>query len=262
MKKPLRLSAYVRMAHLLLALGFLFVTSILGQADSALRGKVTTIAGLPLPDVAVYGSKSCCPGKQEHTITDRDGRFEFEHPQQLFHLQKDGFQPKTVVIESGRSQIDIALEPATGSLAVPQCGRPGAHEKQIGWGKYGLHFNVPVRGVKVRGGIPDVDYVNYAVTLEGSGSNLELWFGIYSANLEPDDDQFIDSVSFSQRLVVNVKGAVIGEDSWGSLRNGGSWRHTAVMGQGAAIYRKADPDDLAFLNQIVNSICEIPSPSR
>jgi hypothetical protein len=123
---------------------------------------------------------------------------------------------------------------AGNAFTVRTCVQPESNQKQIGWGKYGLHFTVP-KDVKILGGKPDVDYVRYIIKPNNGGPFLNLWFGPYSISM--DDQQFLESVDFSQRNLASAKGDVISMDSWGRLSSGLSWRHTAAFGSGA-VYRK------------------------
>ena len=46
---------------------------------------------------------------------------------------------------------------------IPACVDAAKGQRLIGWGKYGLFFAVPKRGVKILGGKPDVDYVKFVI---------------------------------------------------------------------------------------------------
>ena len=242
----------------------LFTSSIFGQTNSAVSGTVTTRGGEPVAGVLVYGSMSttCCPFKREQITTNPEGHFRLEQPGRVVHFSRSGLQPKTIVLGEQLSEIQVAMNPTTNSLVVPVCEEPALEHKRIGWGKYGLQFSVPARGVKILGGKPDVDYVRYAIEPKGSKAYLELWFGGNAAASDADDDRFIESAEFSERNVVFPDGSIIGKDSSGRLRSGGSWRHTAVMVQGAAIYRDATQEDASIFDQIISSICNVPYLSQ
>jgi hypothetical protein len=212
----------------------------------------------------VYGSfsKTCCPFKREQTTTDKEGHFRLEHPGAVIHFRNENLQPQAFVIRPETSEVRITLEPSTGSLVVPVCGKPGPGQKQIGWGKYGLQFNVPERAVKILGGKPDMDYVRYVVKPKAGEAYLELWFGPYALDTTPDDEEFINSIEFAQRNVVAANGGVVGKDSWGNLRSGGSWRQTAVVGQGGSRYRSTSLQDTNLFDEVINSMCVVPYSSR
>lgn len=259
-----RFRAVCSMRWLVVTIGLMLLPSILGQTESPISGTVTTKDGQPIAGVIVYGSmaKTCCPFKREQTITDKEGQFHLEHPGAVIHFSKDDLQPQAFVVGPGTSGVHITLEPSIGSLVVPVCGKSGPAQKQIGWGKYGLRFNVPERAVKILGGKPDADYLRYAIKPKTGEAYLELWFGPYAMGTDPDDDQLINSVNFAQRNVVASSGGVVGMDSRGHLRGGEIWRQTAVLGQGGSRYRNALPEEARLFDEIVNSICTVPYPSH
>lgn len=233
------------------------------QAEQALEGVVVTADGKPLAGVAVLGSrgKRCCPFQHEMADTDEKGAFVLKHPGAVVHFSKREMQPLTLVVRPGPSQVRIVMTLANNGLTVPACVRADSHHKQIGWGKYGLHFAVPKAGVKILGGETDVDYVLYVIQPDNRKSNLSLWFGPYAMSSQPDDQQFVDSANFSQRYLMSSKGEAIGVDSRGQLNSGLNWRQTTVMSSGA-IYKDADKDSAAIFDQIINSICTVDYPQK
>jgi hypothetical protein len=245
---------------LALSFGIAVSSPVLAQTGSALKGIVVTGDRKPLAGVVVSGSvwKRCCPYQQDRVTTDGNGEFVLEHPGAVIHFSKANLQPITLVVKPGTTQTRIVMTPAENALTVPACVQPESNRKQIGWGKYGLHFAVPKNGVKILGGKADVDYVRYVIKPKKGESYLNLWFGPNSLSVEPDDQQFVESVDFAQR---NVNGAVGGMDSWGRLSNGLSWRHTAALGSGA-VYQNADKESAALYDQIINSICMVDYPRK
>jgi len=247
----------------LLVIAFSLVSSACGQSMPPMRGTVVTKDGQPIAGVSIFGSvwKRCCPYQQDTTTTDDKGKFHLEHPGTVLHFSKAGFQPLVVIVKPGTSQVRIVMTLPENSLTVATCGQSGANEKQLGWGKYGLHFTVPKEGVKVLGGNVDTDYVRYVVKLDKSDSYLSLWFGPYSIAAEPDDEQFVSSASFSQRNLISVKNEVIGKDSSGQLNSGLKWRHTGAFGSGA-VYQNATEGEAAVFDKIINSFCMVSYPNK
>jgi hypothetical protein len=238
--------------------------SMLGQTESPIRGNVVMVDGKPIADVKVYGSmsKSCCPVKREQTTTDEEGQFRLEHPGAVIHFWKEDLQPQAFVLKGETSDVRITMVAPVDSLVVHACGKTGPKQKQIGGGKYGLQFEVPTHAVKILGGKPDVDYVRYVIKPKSGEAILELWFGPYAINTDPDDDMFINSAKFGQRNIVTPDGGVVGKDSWGELAGGAIWRQTAVVAEGGSVYRSASPQVADLFNQLVDSICEVPYSSR
>lgn len=258
----------LKLLHALFSQGWLLVSfavlqapSTLGQSESPLSGTVARKDGRPIGGVSVYGTRACCPFKQEETTTDKEGRFRVVQPGAVLHFFKDDFQPQAFVVKPGTSEISIILEPPTDKMVVPICGKLTRGQNRYGWGKYGFRFDVPKREVKILGGKPDVDYVEYLIQPRTSESSLELWFGPYAMNPDPDDELFVKSLDFTQRNIVDSSGTRRGTDSWGDLQSGGKWRWTVVGLEGAR-YRSASPKDATLFDKIFNSVCEMPYPKQ
>jgi hypothetical protein len=235
------------------------------QAETPLKGRVVTNAQQPLPAVTVYGSRSkeCCPFKSESTTTNENGEYHLEHPGAVIHFLKQGFQPLTVVVQPGKSTVDITLEPTKSTLVMRICEKPLPGMRRIGWGKSGLQFDVPEKdGTEIVGGKPDVDYVRYGIRRRGAKAYLQLWFGLNAMSMDPDDSDFINSTVFQQRNVAGPGGADAGLDSSGRFSDGSNWRQTAVASEGGAIYKAALPEDSDFFDRIINSLCEVPYQRR
>jgi glutaredoxin len=133
----------------------LFVLSGVQSAQNRqpLSGTVTTESGQPLSGVTIYGTSSkCCPYKREDSKTDKSGNFRIQHPGAVLHFFKDNLQPKTILLRPEESAIQITLLPASNNLNIPVCGKQVAGVKRIGWGEYGLKFDVTERRVRIPGG--------------------------------------------------------------------------------------------------------------
>jgi hypothetical protein len=249
---------------IVVGLALLVGPSSLAQADHPLTGIVTTKEGKPIAGVTVYGSmsKACCPFKREQTTTDQNGQFRIEHPGAVIHFSNEKLKPKALVIASDKAPIQVILEPSADGLIVPRCGRRDSGQKRIGWGKYGIQFNVAKHSVKILGGKPDVDYVTYLVKTKTGEEHLELWFGPYAMDELPNDDQFITSDKFAQRDVVNSDGGLLGMDSWGQEHSGKQWRQMAIVGQAGARYSNITAERASIFDAIVNSACEVPYPRQ
>lgn len=144
-------------------------------------------------------------------------------------------------------------------MIVPICTSPAKGYRRIGWGKYGLHYDVPKSRVKVLGGKPDVDYVEYVIRPKDSKGWLQLWFGLYAMSSKARDDLISGSSELSQRDVLAQDGALAGSDTSGVLKNGEHWRQTAFRGSGS-VYQASNPSDIALFDHIVNSMCEVRYP--
>lgn len=245
----------------LLRLGFLVALASMScaQTESPASGVVTTGSGQPVAGAVVWAYGAL---PRDEITTDAGGRFRLERPERVIHIMADNFEPKTLVLGPGTpADLRVILDAVTDRLMVPTCGKLPPSQKAVSWGSYGLQYRVPQRGVKISGGETDVDYTVYTIGPKGSKTWLELWFGPYAMGSEPDDQQFLKSVDFGQRVVVSGAGEFIGVDSWGQLPDRKSWRHTFVSGEGAR-YLSAFPQDAKLLDDIVNSLCLVPYPNR
>ncbi len=256
-RKNLRLSL-VSPVCMAVVLGFMRAPVSLAQTGAPVAGTVTTKDGQPVAEVRVYGSKAnTLPSKREETTTDRSGEFRLEHPGAVIHFVKKGFQPHALVVMPGTSTLRVVLQTARGDLLVPICRKPQPGQKRLGWGRQGIYFDVPKRRVRILGGKPDVDFVVYVIKPKKGDGQLELWYGVPTLGVQPEDDLFTNSATFAQRSIVTSDGGLLGMDSSGRLPDGRLWRHTAVAGQGGSIYRNASAEDAATFDSVISSLCVV-----
>jgi hypothetical protein len=239
---------------LLTALLFL-ATKITGQASSPLHGVVTSHDSQPLAGVWVYGSQSRGLLQREQTKTDENGHFLLRNPGAVVHFSKERFQPSSLIVAPGTSNVYVTLEAATGDLVVLACGKPGRHLKRIG-GRYGIYFDVPTNEAKLTGGGPGVDAIAYVIKPKKGLGDLTVVFGQFPINRDPPDEMFLNSVQFQQRNVTDANGEVMGLDSFGKLTTGELWRHTYILAQGGLYQSPAAATPL--FDRVLNSACQIP----
>ena len=231
-------------------------------------GTVTAADGTPLADVTVGASEwTCCPSQRDSVKTDKNGSFRIEHPGTVLHfLPGDDFQSKALVVASGMSILNVSMDKSSNNFSLANCKEPERGFQRIGWGKYGLQFDVPQREVKLARGKVDVDYVVDVVKSKHSDARVEFWFGPYAMEITPDDEMFVESETFETHKVLmpagpapGSEGGVIGADTSGRMPKDRMWRQWAVVGEGAR-YRNAPPEDAKLFDQIINSACWIPDP--
>jgi hypothetical protein len=235
-----------------------------------LNGRVLTKDGTPVAGTVVFGSEwKCCPPQRDSMTTDKTGSFHIDHPGGVLHfLPGEGLQPQARVVTPEMSSLDISLGPAIPGFSVTACREPRNGFERVGWGNYGLQFEVSRREVRLIRGRVDVDYVVHIVNARNSKDHAEFWFGPYAMDRAPADEQFIQSETFAMRsvimppgLVLGSQGGVIGQDSSGRLLNGKIWRQMAMAGEGAR-YSGVSPENAAIFDQIINSACWIPFPVK
>lgn len=233
-----------------------------------ITGKVIAKDGMPVEGVVVSGILSG-PKEQDRMTTDTSGSFRIEHPGTVLHFDPPvTFQPQALVIPPDTSALNINLYPASTTLPLTACGKLQPGFERMGWGNYGLQFDVPLRDVKLIRGDVDVDYVVDIVKAKKSNDRIEFWFGPYAMTQMPNDNQFVESETFAIRNVTKPGGfvpgpddGVIGHDVWGRLPNGKMWRQT-VFGAEGPRYQDVSPENAAHFDQIINSACWIPYPEH
>ena len=207
--------------------------------------------------------------QQEHTTTDKSGAFRIEHPGTVLHFLMDAaFQPQSLIVTPEMYTVNVVLEPASTSFPLAACAEPRRGFERIGWGKYGLQFDMPQHDVKLIRGKADVDYVVNTIKAKNGSDRLELWFGPYAMNSTPDEKQFAKSQMVTTRnvlipsgLVRGSEGGVIGMDTSGRLQEGGMWRQMAIVGEGAR-YQNVSPEHAALFDLIINSACWNPEQTK
>jgi hypothetical protein len=233
-------------------------------------GTVTTKDSKPLAGVLVSASPwTCCPVQRDQMKTDTDGSFHIEHPGAVLHFfPPDGFQPKLLLVPSATSSLLVTLDPVSNSLSVPPCTPPRRGFERVGWGKYGLQFDVPLIEARIIRGKVDTNYVVHTAKPKHGDARVEFWFGPYAMESTPDDAQFLSSEAFATRdvvmpphLIPASEGGVAGFDSSGRLPNGRMWRQTAILSEGAR-YRDVSPEEAALFDRIIDSACWIPWPEH
>jgi hypothetical protein len=210
-----------------------------------LHGLVTTEAGDPIPGVVVVGSKP------QPVVTDEKGQFEISDRDVVLHFSKPKFQLISLAVSFHTSDLHVTLPAPTKELMVPLCSKRALFSKRL-CGHLGICFDIPTRGVTIRGG-PDVDYVHYFVQPKTGKGSLDLLFGNYIMKYEPDDEHATTSVMFSERSVVNDDGREVGLDSYGKFQTGELWRRMSILGEGAEYESPAE--NAAIFERIINSAC-------
>jgi hypothetical protein len=86
--------------------------------------------------------------------------------------------------------VTFAQDDSARNPRIPACGAPQKGYSLIGWGKHGLFFSVPKRGVEILGGKPDVDYVKFVIKrdkLRGGSCSLVWTNGVPPRPTRRDD---------------------------------------------------------------------------
>lgn len=154
-----------------------------------------------------------------------------------------------------------AQETSAAARQINTCSRPGEGQRVIGWGKNGLFFSVPKRGVKTLGGKLDVDYVKFVIKPTNHEASLVLSFGGMAFRPEPPYEMLRNSASSTQTKLLDVRGHKIGLDSRGINRDKSRWRWLGVASEGAT-YEDASAEDAVLFDRIIDSACVVAYPNR
>lgn len=249
----------------LFAISFLAGGSPLAMpAPLHIIGIVKSADGTPIEKVSVYENSQ---RSAKEIVTDSDGKFSLENAGSVLHFSKGGFQPQVVILKPGDKEIEITMTTEDG-LLLPVCGPGKQTSKEIRPGKFGLRFSIPKQEkLTVKGGKWDVDYVKYVILSDIGHDYLEMWFGPYAMNLNPDDEVFIKSTEFKQRSLDLDDDArrivqTVGYDTVGKYPNGKIWRQTAMIAEGGARYLADSPEEASVFDRIVDSLCYAPYPAH
>jgi hypothetical protein len=225
---------------------------ILAQGPS-LHGTVTNEQGKPIEGVDVYVYIG-----QNKSKTTQTGQFQLVNPAPVIHFWKDSFQPQTLVVQPGTSELRTVLHPGKDTFNLPKCA-----ESREGEERFGSHlmFSIRKRDFRISGRESDIDYVKYTVSNKRSSGSLVVWLGGQAAAPEPSDGWFTNVSSFSQQNVT-FSGDVVGLDTKGQLGDEHFWRHVGVAGDGAAIYENVSQDDAKAFDQVIASLCRAPYRSE
>ena len=246
---------YVMAVRVAINVLWLILCPLAAAQNHGIRGIVLDEQGNPIGAVRVYSIYHCCPAQFASAISDEHGRFELEHIGSVLHIERDGFEPQSVVTKGPDANLELRIRHETEKNRLPKCRTTGQGDKLLG---RRVRFLVPERGVHVDRG-EDVDYVNYGIRVKRKGASLVLWFGATAFNPEPDDDLLISSSEFSQKNIYGLDGNLLGMDSRG--RNvAGTRRHTRGLGADAT-YSNASPEESAVFDGIIDSMC-VPSPDE
>jgi len=237
----------------LLAVMCLLLALPLSAGQASVHGKVIDEQGAPIVGAVVGTTISCCPPKTNTSKTDGRGQFYLDNHGSILRIRAESFEPQSLVLKNDHLDVQVTLHPELNKLHPPECGRSTRGERLLGWG-WGLHFSVPDHGIHVSGGDVDVDYKVYGIRLKRGGRVMELWFGPTAFTAEPDDQQLVKSVEFSQRDIFNSKDEAIGLDSRGHTLDGRLWRRMGLIMSGAK-YDGALPEESTVFDRIVDSAC-------
>lgn len=224
--------------------------------ERPVEGVVVTLGGTPISGVKVYGSTGISVTR-ELTKTDDAGHFRLDHPGAVLHFDAAAFEPQ-VLMTPKAGEVRVTLAPATEDRKFNVCERTPRHVQQVGWWKYGIHFNVNRREAVVNMGKVDADYVVDTVRPKGGNAVLELWFGLQAVSRDPMDEDVLRSVKVTQHRIFDGWGM----DTRGETADGRLWRSAGLEGFGGGVYRNASQADAKVLDRVIDSMCWVNFPGE
>lgn len=225
------------------------------QSPPALRGTVVSTDGRPIAGAHVQGDywKSCCPAELERLETDNTGSFTLIHPTPFIRVRDEKFQPVTIVVEPGQTDLKIALADGKATAkTLTACPPKGKSSKSVGiW----FQFALP-KGTKIKRSV-DTDTVSYRVNSPHSDYWLLLWSGFALGATDADDRLMRGSSAFSERWINEPNSQPIGIDAIGQSKAGKPWRWfgTAVD---LATYSDVSEPAAKYFDAIIDRACLSP----
>ena len=220
------------------------------QLDSS--GTVTDEDGEPSAGVEGYAETAyCCQSWLNQDRSDETGHFGIKNGGQVLTFLKTGYNPRSLVLETGGADIRVVLErkPAD-DWRIPVCKGSSSEHRFSG---LPLSMAMP-KGVRIkrfRSG-------SFAI----HGKTRYSIFVLSKGNPRPLDEEtaywLFGSEKFVQRNVVNAEGKTIGLDSRGVQGNGESWRVVTIPGNEIVRYFQAVPETANIFDGIIDSACFQP----
>lgn len=152
---------------------------------------------------------------------------------------------------------------------VSNCGELKQGRRRIG--DYGFLFDFPANNFNIHEGWGDMPPGPHGYGLRPKNSTSELAISWHSQTMKfggvPEISALISSGYVEKRRIVDNKGNVIGEDSWGYWE-GERWRRVHLVGWIAATYGSRNKselasygsvheEDAALFDEIISSVCRL-----
>ncbi|HEV2113947.1 MAG TPA: hypothetical protein VGR50_07335 [Terriglobales bacterium] len=141
-------------------------------------------------------------------------------------------------------------------LTISECGELQPNVKRIG-DKGGFQFDVDVRNFAITEGTQDMPpFVHGYRLMPKHGTHvLEISFGESPKDVATDS-KLVFSGHFEKRGILDPSGHQIGEDDWGYLESGESWRQVEFFkGRAVAKYGFVNENEANIFDRIVGSAC-------
>jgi hypothetical protein len=214
-----------------------------------LSGSVVSENGTPIAGVKIFA--------WQDATTNTEGKFDLTNlpsKDSVIYFQKEGFRPKTLVVQAQTSTVEVVLEDDRKTAwFIPACSAKEVQNSHEGaW----LEFHWP-KDAKLKR-IKDIDYVEYLVRVANDSTKpLQLWYGPFVSSGQHLTEIVIRSASFEERSIHDKLGQIIGYDQHGKTQDGMAWRYAEFSGLSAsAIYEGVSTEEAASYDRIIDSACQ------
>jgi hypothetical protein len=221
-------------------------------ANLNLSGTLQGPDGRPVEGFVVFDDiLGGSPPLRQQTTTNYKGEFEFSDSGQLLRFESPSFRPIALVVEPGGAPVHVKLEDAKQSdWLIPSCEQAGTPAHRVG---FSVLFALPTR---MKSKAYNDEEVGHSYFIYPRGGNPDAADLVISTDTDQaEESSFIYSTWSEQRWIKDKEGAVIGIDSQGRLKDGGSWRRAIFLRRdsiGYTFYRKKDA---GLLDNIIDSAC-------
>lgn len=221
-------------------------------ANLNLSGTLQGPDGRPVEGFVVFDDiLGGSPPQRQQTTTNGRGEFEFSNSGQLLRFESPSYRPIALVVEPGGAPIQVKLEDAKQSdWLVPSCEQAGTSTRRVG---FSVLFALPT-SMKSKSFSDEVVGHSYFIYPRGGNPDAADLI-ISTSTYQAEESSFIYSSWSEQRWIKDKEGTIVGIDSQGRLKDGGSWRRAIFLGHdsiGYTFYRKKDASSL---DRIIDSAC-------
>jgi hypothetical protein len=218
-------------------------------ANLFVHGRVLGPDGNPVSGLTVFDDVlGGIPPQTQETSTNERGEFEFSNSGPLLRVEAPNYRPIAAAVEVGGPPVELKLEDARSSdWQMKTCTQAETSSRRIG---FSMLFQLP----------PTMDFAllhdtHFVFPRGGSSATDTQLFIQNQVGFATDRSEVVDSEWSEQRWIKDSAGAVVGIDSHGRLKGGGSWRTVSFGSDNTARYSLEAGQPTALLDTILDSAC-------
>lgn len=220
-------------------------------ADLTISGTVTNSDGKPLTGVDVYSQTvNCCQPAVSQSRSDDAGLFAIKNAGQVLTFVKAGYSPKSIVLETGRNDIDVTLESTPADdWQIPTCEPTSTQHHFRG---LPLRLSIP-HGLHSEQMSPPPDPL-FVIQRTGGHEFVRLLESDPKAPYGETASWLFGSGKYTQRNVLDGHGKQIGIDTTG-VEDKSFWRILAIPGLETVEFRESSPETAKLFDGTIDSAC-------